>query len=185
MKRFSRGFTLIELMIVVAVLAVILMLAAPSFYNLFMLQRLKAVSAQLNTDVQYARSEAIQRNQFVRVRFGSNASSSCYAIYTGTSAFSCNCLNTPVCGANGTEIRTVRLDAAQGISLSAPAGSFRIEPTNGVITVVPIGIYGGGGTSFEIDVGIDTARSLRTVVNLAGRPAVCRPTGSTLDASPC
>jgi type IV fimbrial biogenesis protein FimT len=183
--RRPRGFTLIELMIVIAVVAVILTLAAPSFYNFIVSQRLKAISAQLTTDVQLARSEAVGRNQAVRMRFSSSTADSCYAIYTGADD-SCNCLNTPVCPTGSTEIRTVKVSRALGVSLSAtPAYAFRVDPTNGSISINPIGISGGGADRFEVNVGADTARTLRTVISLSGRPTICVPSGSTMTGAPC
>lgn len=53
------GLTLIELMITIAVVGVLLALAAPSFYEFMLVQRLKGVNAELVTDLQLARSEAV------------------------------------------------------------------------------------------------------------------------------
>ncbi|HRC39206.1 MAG TPA: prepilin-type N-terminal cleavage/methylation domain-containing protein, partial [Rubrivivax sp.] len=46
------AFTLVELMIAIAVVAVVLVLAAPSFRELIEMQRLRSVNAQLVTDLQ-------------------------------------------------------------------------------------------------------------------------------------
>lgn len=185
----AHGFTLIELMIVLAVLAVVLTLAAPSFYDFILMQRLKAVSAQLSNDVQFTRSEATSRNQFVRMRFSSNTSESCYVIFTGNDWMACDCLAAPACtvGGSGSEIRTVKLPRAQGVSLAAGAltPAFRVDPSNGAIIIDHIGFSGTGGNTFSVDLSIDSARSLRTVVNLSGRPAVCAPAGSTVTGTPC
>lgn len=57
----SRGFTLIELMVVIAIVAVLTTLAVPSFK--YMIQS-NAMSGAVNTflaDMRYARSEAIRR----------------------------------------------------------------------------------------------------------------------------
>jgi type IV fimbrial biogenesis protein FimT len=58
----KRGFTLIELMIAVAVLAVVLTLGAPSFVDFIRSNRLKSASFDLVVSLNYARSEAIKRS---------------------------------------------------------------------------------------------------------------------------
>jgi len=60
--RQSRGFTLIELMIVLAILGVILAIALPSFSEISLNTRLKAYANELVSSVYLARSEAIKRN---------------------------------------------------------------------------------------------------------------------------
>ena len=56
--RHHYGFTLVELMIVVALVAILLALAAPSFRETIARNRLEGVAGELSTDFQYARSEA-------------------------------------------------------------------------------------------------------------------------------
>ncbi|MBL0296209.1 MAG: hypothetical protein IPQ21_03190 [Betaproteobacteria bacterium] len=65
----ARPLTLVELMVVVAVVAIVLTLAAPSFRDFILLQRLKGINAQLVTDLQFARSEAVARGTLMRVQF--------------------------------------------------------------------------------------------------------------------
>jgi type IV fimbrial biogenesis protein FimT len=63
--RKSLGFTLIELVVVVAIVAVLVRLAAPSFSSLI---NSSAVSGAVNAfmaDARYARSEAVRRGGFV------------------------------------------------------------------------------------------------------------------------
>jgi type IV fimbrial biogenesis protein FimT len=57
----QRGFTLVELMFVVLILAVLVGLAAPSFAELIRMQRIRAVAVDLYGDITLARSEAIKR----------------------------------------------------------------------------------------------------------------------------
>lgn len=189
MMRSRRGFTLIELMIVLAVLAVILTLAAPSFYNFIMLQRLKSVSAQLTTDVQFARSEAAARNQVLRMQFsqGNAGSNTCYTIYAGGTSTSCDCRNSPVCGGGAVEIRTVALPRSAGVLIKPQTSPyvFSISQTNGAIVDAPIGIMAWPGNQFVVDTEIDSTRRLRTAINLSGRPLVCAPAGSTVTAAAC
>lgn len=62
-----RGFTLIELMITIVVLAILVALAAPSFRNMILNQQSEAIGEDLVTTFQVARSEAIKRGGFVTV----------------------------------------------------------------------------------------------------------------------
>jgi type IV fimbrial biogenesis protein FimT len=65
--RRGSGFTLIELMIVVAMLIVVLSLAAPMMRGFVLAQRTKAVAQDLMSDLLLARSEALTRNAVVDV----------------------------------------------------------------------------------------------------------------------
>ena len=58
----ERGFTLIELMVTVSVLAILLAVAAPSFSEFVAGQKVKTAANDLTTALILARSEAIKRN---------------------------------------------------------------------------------------------------------------------------
>lgn len=61
----NKGFTLIELMVSVAVLAIVLSIAVPSFKNILLNNRLNTTKDELRTAIQLARSEAIKRKEDV------------------------------------------------------------------------------------------------------------------------
>lgn len=63
----SRGFTLIELMIVIALVAILTSLAVPGFSQFLSKRSVSAAAATLATDYRFARSEAIKRSSFVTV----------------------------------------------------------------------------------------------------------------------
>lgn len=65
MQSKSRGFTLIELMTVVAVAAILATIAAPSFKNFVVGQRVKSAANEFTMAATLARSEAIKRNSRV------------------------------------------------------------------------------------------------------------------------
>lgn len=66
-RRHARGFTLVELMIVVTLLAVMLGIAAPSFRDFMAGQRVKTAAGEYSSTLVQARSEAIKRNASVTV----------------------------------------------------------------------------------------------------------------------
>ena len=63
----SRGFTIIEVMIVLAMVGVMVAIAAPNMRDLIVRMRLKTAASDLHTDLMMARSEAIKRNAGMQI----------------------------------------------------------------------------------------------------------------------
>ena len=61
-RRRESGFTIVEAMIVVAILAILAGMAAPSFTGLVVAQQLKSAGYDLSSSLTLARSEALTRN---------------------------------------------------------------------------------------------------------------------------
>ena len=68
-----KGFTLIELMVTIAIAAILLALAAPAFQGLLVSNRITAQTNDLVSDLAFARSEAIKRGVTISVCFANNA----------------------------------------------------------------------------------------------------------------
>jgi len=104
----ARGFTLIELMVTVAVAAILLMVAVPSFKNMMLSNRLTAAANEMVGSINTARMEAIKRNTTTLV-CGDGS------VYVGA------------CGGTGTKVRApitgidtpLQLTGFVGISFSA------------------------------------------------------------------
>ena len=67
MRSTARGFSLIELMVVVAITAIMAGLAAPSFKSFISGQRAKTAASDFVMAAIFARSEAIKRNANVTI----------------------------------------------------------------------------------------------------------------------
>lgn len=60
--RKTSGFTLIELMVVIAIVGILIAVAAPSFTESIARRRLEGVANELSADLQYAKSQATSVN---------------------------------------------------------------------------------------------------------------------------
>lgn len=67
MQREAAGFTLVELLVAVAIMAIIASIALPSFGNMLRRSRLTASANELVAALQTARMEAVRRNARITV----------------------------------------------------------------------------------------------------------------------
>lgn len=66
----SKGVTLLELLVTIAVLAVLTTIAIPSFRDMGERRRVVNASEAIYSDLQFARSEAVKRSHDVKVEWG-------------------------------------------------------------------------------------------------------------------
>lgn len=78
----QKGFSLLEMLVAVAILGVLVMIAIPNFQAWAVNQRARGDMAQLEGDLQFARITAINRNQPVTVLFDAAAGE--YTIFVDT-----------------------------------------------------------------------------------------------------
>lgn len=158
------GFSLVESLIPLAVMAVLLGSALPSLETMKLRRQLEGSAAQLETDLQLARASAVAANQVLRMDFSSDASGSCYVLHDGA-AGDCNCAQdgTPVCVAATTALRSQHFAAGDPIALKANAASIAFDPVKGTITPTAT-------MRLQSRLG-----SLRLVINVMGRVRSCTP----------
>jgi prepilin-type N-terminal cleavage/methylation domain-containing protein len=190
--RLHAGFTLIELMIVIAIVAVIVALAGPGIGDYVKMQRLRGISDELLTDLALTRSEAVSRGAYTHLRVQSGTGMSCYIIWARADASDtdlCDCTQAAGsrCGAANTEIKTVQVASSQSVSLSTPSGqnvAMIINPRTGglyVKLIAEASLY----DHFGVDAAIDAPRTIRASVVQSGRAKQCAPTGSTIRLQTC
>lgn len=172
---FQRGVTLIEICIVLAIVSILVGTALPSFEKTKQKRVLDGAAAEMSTDLYYVRSEAVARNEGVRISFQSVAGGSCTLIHTG-GASDCQCAadGTAQCNSGATLVKSLFHRHGDGVAVSANVGSMRFDPING--TVTPAGtvtMVNGNG------------QSVRHVVNIVGRVRSCSPGGTVKDVRAC
>jgi type IV fimbrial biogenesis protein FimT len=188
-----RGFTITELLVVVAVTGVLITLAAPSLRDFILLQRLKGVNEQLVTDLAFARSEAVARNQFARLSFRFNAAMTCYTIYTSpANSTRCDCrLGVgAACSVGLREIRTVQFPTVDAVQVRQQTGigqdsAFGFDHVSGGIVSIPTDDFSEPLAEYRIVAALDTGPALRTTVGPSGRTTVCVHAGSVPGFAAC
>jgi type IV fimbrial biogenesis protein FimT len=165
--RRQRGVTLIESLIVLTVTALSLSTAVPSFKAAMDRRHLEGAAAQLETDIAYARSQAVAQNRTVRMNFAGDGAGSCYVMFNG-SANDCQCsaLGTPVCSTGQAVARHVGFDGSSALRLTSNVSSIVFDPLKGTTTPT-------GTLRFQSRSG----QALHLVVNIMGRVRACSPTG--------
>ena len=179
-----RGFTMIELIVVVGIVGVILTLAAPSFHDYILRQRLKSVQAQLVTDLAFARSHAAANGREGRVRFQSDATQgTCYTVYTvrpvaNHRKIECDCRlgAGAACPADAIEARTVSLPVSSGVKFAVvePASrSVGFDPVDGSIWWIPLDNDWLPLQRFVVDTLLASGEGFRTTIIRSGRTSAC------------
>ncbi len=157
-SRRPRGLTLIELVIGLAICAVLMSLAVPSFAAYLQRQRLKAAALGLELDLREARYESAHRGLPLHLTFLPGADW-CYAITTSSS---CDCRAQQPC-----RIKAVRAADRRGVALAESHGT-RFDPTSGTadLTGTAAVLHSTGG------------ERVRVSLSPLGRPSVCMLEGN-------
>lgn len=83
-KGGGAGFTLLEFVVVLAVLAIVTTFALPAFDSLLASSRVRSAAGQLHAALLFARSEAIKRNQTVTLTCTSGSCAAGWTVTVGT-----------------------------------------------------------------------------------------------------
>jgi len=154
--RTVKGFTLIELMVTVVVLAIVAAIAAPAMGNLIESNRVTTEVNRFLEMFELARTEAVQKGTVVRVKKLGDDS---WVVGTGdpascSDAVAIRCFDKPVAtnisisGFTSGSIRYNSQGQLEGFKITDTAPTFSIKPvktavcntkTSKVITLTPIG----------------------------------------------
>jgi type IV fimbrial biogenesis protein FimT len=173
--RDTRGITLLELVMVLAVVAIVAATAVPELAGLIAARRLEGAASNLAADLQFVRSEALARNRSLRLSVRSGVDATCWIVHTGA-AGDCDCAAAAgiVCAPGASAIRSVVLPASEHVSITANVASIVFDPLHGTSTPT--------GTLRIVD---GRGRSIRHVVNIVGRVRSCSPAGEVAGYPAC
>ena len=163
--RRQRGLTVLESLIVVTTTAVTLGSALPGLQQTRVQRQLDGSAAQLETDIQYARSLAVAKRNNLRMSFVQDAHGSCYVVHSGPAGgCSCTAGGETVCNAGSAAERSQRFDATATVQLRANVGGIVFDADKGTVTpTTTVRLTAGDG------------RAVHVVVNVMGRVRNCSP----------
>ena len=179
-KKQGLGFTLTELMVVIAITGIIGAMAAPSFVNMIQRAQLATAAEAFNADYQYAKMQSVKQNKSVYLAFTGTGATWCYGI-SNTSG--CDCTITDTTNASACTLwedadKDATEDADEKILRVISSSSF----TNILLSEFSYGLFAtelefspikatvstAGHVTFTNDAG-----SLRVVTTILGRSRYC------------
>lgn len=149
----SKGFTIIELMVTIAVLAILITIALPSFESMIEKKRIIGAAESIYSDLQFARSESVKRSRDVLLTVTSTASGGCASWSITVTE-------------NSVPLATTCGDAFPFITL-----------TSNNFTRTFDGIRGTVGSGETVAITSEKGLEIRVVLSRFGRVRSCSPAG--------
>lgn len=173
----SRGFTLVELAITVALVGILLALALPAFSDFFDRSRVRGAADDVATMISQVRAEAVKAGRNVTVSTGGTTAAWCVGANVApvpavtqpiAASVACDCTVANACVVEGTP-RVVASTAYSGVTFGAVGANFVIDGRLGNIT-------GLAGPSIDMT-SPKGKYQLRLQVSPLGQSRVCVPAG--------
>lgn len=177
-RRHKKGFTLVELMVTIAVVAVLLTLAVPSFNDFFEKARLRAAVDATQSLLAQARQEAVKTNRDVVFSFGGAAGAWCVganmagaprtALSPVPAAAACDCTAPSGCLVSGQPL-TIDSTSFRDVTVSSQAMRATIDGRQGTLSALANGsvVFGSGTDRYQ----------LRLDLSQLGQSRACSPAG--------
>jgi len=182
LSRPHGGLTLIELLITLAITAILIAVAAPSMREFIEKQKVEGAANELANDVRYLRSMSMQKNNIMLLSFRHTSAMSCYSLIEyGKGTGTCDCSRSPaaicdaVVGAD-TEIKSVYLPVSGGVSVQSSLPQLQLAGNGGMVA---------GELSMTASVSSPAGGEVRVSVNAGGRASICNVSGHSSTFPDC
>jgi len=176
--RFAQqGLTLVETMTVLVVMSLAVGTALPGLSSMRQKAELSGAAAQVETDVQFARSQALALNRTVQLTLREANGSTCYIVHTGPAA-DCSCSGTApgaaACAGDSELLRAMSFGPQAQVQVRSASKSVTFDPVRGTVTpTATLRVEGRDG------------RAIHEIVNVLGRVRSCTPNGRVVDERRC
>lgn len=169
-RHHQAGISLVEILVTVAISAVLWASAVPSLSDLLQRQRLQGAGESFRSDFQMARMHALGTGRSVRLSFVQTAAGSCYVAYQG-SADTCSCdeRGRAVCADPQQLVAHQWIAASKGLRLEANVRSMLIDAQRGTVT-----------PTATVKLSSDQGARMAHVVAITGRLRTCGDAGLPL-----
>jgi type IV fimbrial biogenesis protein FimT len=171
MKAKQTGFSLIELMVVIAMVAIVAAIAFPTYKDFIKNTRIRSTTESILAGLQKARTEALRRN--ANVRFDLDSS------FNGSWIFGCVTVVTTDTDGDGEEDCPAEIEKYKATDSS---GDININTDNGSgVSFSSMGVRKPDAADFnQIDVDMDgmdasNSRDLRIQIGTGGSARMCDP----------
>ncbi|WP_242470787.1 GspH/FimT family pseudopilin [Thiocystis violacea] len=158
--RPAKGLTLLELIVAIAILALLLAVAVPSMGTMIARNRLKAAAHAVAEDLQWTRSEAIKRNRVLQ--FSLDLDHWCYGVDEPGAL--CDC-RAPSGAARACSLKRVSGVDFPGVRLDATFTATRFEPRRATALNGSLALTSSQGSA------------IRVVLSRLGRVRLCTSSG--------
>jgi type IV fimbrial biogenesis protein FimT len=178
------GFTLIELMITLAVLAIVLMVGLPSMGTWLQNTQIRTSAESMQAGLQLARAEALKRNTTVRFQLVDTMSSACALSATGRNWVVSLSAATGLCNADPSETAAPQIiqkrSSAEGSPnavVTADAGSVAFNGLGRAAagSLTQIDVTNPANGACKTPAGNEPMRCLRLSVSAGGQVRMCDP----------
>jgi type IV fimbrial biogenesis protein FimT len=173
--RLELGFTLVELMVTLAVMAIVLVAGVPSFIDFFDKNRVRGAADGVISLVSNARAESVKTDLDVNVAFTGSGTAWCVGANAATppsggneagAAGACDCTVTTECLVSGAR-SAINVSAYPGVSIGTLPAALIFDSKLGAIT--PLGVRSVTLTSPR------GKYDLRVEINSLGQARLCVP----------
>lgn len=188
----SSGFTLVELMVVVAIVAILAVMAAPSYRDMIDRYRLRAATDDLVSVISNARANAVKLDRDVNVSFGGTGAGWCMGANAAAAptagdpagaASACDCTaSTPACIVDG---ETLLVPPGKHVDVDISGATPAAVIFDGNLGLLKTGSPPTILASRTIDLTSPSGRyTARVVIRPVGQAIVCVPSGPAMAGVP-